>query len=440
MGCYVCAAESKELRAWLDDLLRAKRSVCKRKRGSFFSCKNHPPTPMTNVSQILPSGFTEISAEQILHTCNRGPKIVYLSVLVLIITGFASLFFIKVDVSVQAQGILKTVGERVYPKASGSGYIQYLNPLLKEYAQVTAGDTLIIIERGVWTEQWRNAKQRENELNHLLADLELLTALPRKEYGAMYDEISNLHTASYRQNHQLFRSRYQSGVQHFVSVQKNYERDKLLFDRNVLALADFEQTQYEYDKALLGLSLMYSEQLSQWCMEQQKYRDEQIDIRSKITQLLLQQQELTLLAPVTGTIQQLPGLQIGNYVAEGETLMEISPDGALLAECYLMPRDIGLMRVGQQALLRIDAFNYNEWGMVEAQVTDIAQDIFLFDNQPFFKVICTPEKTFLSLKNGYTGRLKKGMTFSVSFMVTRRTLFQWLYDKMDKWLNPNIAT
>jgi HlyD family secretion protein len=33
--------------------------------------------------------------------------------------------------------------------------------------------------------------------------------------------------------------------------------------------------------------------------------------------------------------------------------------------------------------------------------------------------------------------IKKGMTVQVRFLVTRRTLFQLLFDKADDWLNPN---
>ncbi|MCL2502112.1 MAG: HlyD family efflux transporter periplasmic adaptor subunit [Bacteroidales bacterium] len=395
---------------------------------------------MMNVPKILPSGFTEVSAEQILHTYNRSPKVIYLSVLILIITGLTSLFFVKVDVSIRAQGVIKTMGERVYPKASGSGYLQYLNPLLKENAAIKAGDTLIVIGREEWNEQLMNAAHRENELNGLLADLAILIGLPHKEYGEAYNEVPVFHTDVYRQNHQLFRYRHQSHVQHFLAVQKNYERDKRLFEQQVIAPADFERTLHEYDKAVLGLSTLYGEQMNQWRQEQQKYRNERIDIQSSIVQLTIQKQELTVLAPVSGSVQQLPGLKVGNYVTQGEILMEISPDGAFHAECYVSPRDIGLIRIGQQALLQIDAFNYNEWGMLQAQVSDIAHDVVLLDGQPFFKVFCTPQRTCLSLKNGYTGQLKKGMTFSVRFKLTRRTLFQWLYDKADHWLNPNMTT
>ena len=78
--------------------------------------------------KVLPSDFTEVSVEHILHRYNRSPKVIYLSVLVLLVIGFVSLFFIQVDVSVKAQGMLKTPGEWVYPKASGTGYVQYVNP------------------------------------------------------------------------------------------------------------------------------------------------------------------------------------------------------------------------------------------------------------------------------------------------------------------------
>jgi len=390
--------------------------------------------------KILPSGFLEVSVEQIIHHYNRNPKVIYLSVLILIVIGFVSLFFIKVDISVMAHGVLKAPGERIYPKASGSGYVQYINPLIKENVLVTAGDTLIIIGRDAWDEQLLNATQRIDELKRLLADLNELTSLSSKDIGDVYHEITTFQTALFRQNYQLFCRRYQNSVEQYLAMQKDYERNKLLYDKQVIASADFEQITYQYNKAVSELSTLYNEQMNFWRQEEQRYRDEQVDIQSKITQLTLQKQELTVISPVTGTIQQLAGLKVGSYITEGEVLMEISPEGALYAECWVTPRDIGLIRLGQQTVLQIDAFNYNEWGMLKAQVIDIGNDVVFLEGQPFFKVFCMPEKVYMKLKNGYIGTIKKGMTFTIRFMVTRRTLFQWLYDKMDHWLNPNIGS
>jgi HlyD family secretion protein len=424
----------EELRLMLDDQLGLK-GLCGEDTVVPFLQNN-----MMKTEKILPSPFAEVSVEHILHHYNRKPKVIYLCVLVLVVGSFGSLFFIKVDISVQAQGIIKTPSERVYPKASGSGYIQYVHPKLQENVRVMAGDTLIVIGRDVWDEQLRSITFRKVELNRLLSDLNLLTNLPYKEIGEVYERTYTFQTALYRQNYQLFYHRFQNTMEHYFAVQKSYGRNKLLFERQVIALADFEQIAQEYDNAVSGFSTLYNEQMNQWRQEQQKYRDEINDLTSRLIQLTLQKQELTITAPVTGSVQQLQGLKIGNYISEGEVLMEISPEGTLYAECWIGPHNIGFIHNGQQAVIQIDALNYNEWGMLQASVTDMASDVVFLDGRPFFKVYCKPQKEYLLLKNGYTGKIIKGMTLNVRFMVTRRTLFQWIYDKMDNWLNPNIVT
>jgi HlyD family secretion protein len=51
-------------------------------------------------------------------------------------------------------------------------------------------------------------------------------------------------------------------------------------------------------------------------------------------------------------------------------------------------------------------------------------------------VKCVLDQDHLALKNGFQGRLKKGMTLQARFFVTERSLFQLLYDDVNDWLNP----
>jgi HlyD family secretion protein len=120
-----------------------------------------------------------------------------------------------------------------------------------------------------------------------------------------------------------------------------------------------------------------------------------------------------------------------------ETICSISPSGTLVAECYLSATDIGLIKAGQQARFQIDAFDYNYFGVVTGRVQHIDNDYTVVDNKPVFKVRCRFDHTALHLKNGYTGELKKGLTFQCRFMVARRSLWQLLWDKIDDWLNPS---
>ena len=120
-----------------------------------------------------------------------------------------------------------------------------------------------------------------------------------------------------------------------------------------------------------------------------------------------------------------------------EILGTISPDDSLvIAECYVSPQNIGLIKAGQTVLFRIDAFNYNEWGMIKGTVADIAHDFIVINNQPVFKVKCILNQRKLKLKNGYTVSLTKGLSLHSEFIIARRSLYQLIYDKADDWLNP----
>ncbi|MBE7179226.1 MAG: HlyD family efflux transporter periplasmic adaptor subunit, partial [Mucilaginibacter polytrichastri] len=147
----------------------------------------------------------------------------------------------------------------------------------------------------------------------------------------------------------------------------------------------------------------------------------------------------TIKAPLSGTVQDFKGVEPGGFVAANELIAEISPDAGLVAEMYVLPKDIGLLRKGTPTRFQVDAYNYNEWGMVTGKITSISTDSYTQEGQPYFKVRCKLDQNSLQLKNGHKGSLKKGMTVQARFFIARRTLFQLLYDKTDDWLNPNHA-
>jgi hypothetical protein len=89
--------------------------------------------------------------------------------------------------------------------------------------------------------------------------------------------------------------------------------------------------------------------------------------------------------------------------------------------------------------LKVSSFNYNEWGTIDGKVMDISSDFFAdnLSGAAYYKVKCRMEKDFLVHKKGMKGNLKKGMTVSAHFQITRRSLFDLLYQKMDDWVNPS---
>ena len=73
---------------------------------------------------------------------------------------------------------------------------------------------------------------------------------------------------------------------------------------------------------------------------------------------------------------------------------------------------------------------------VKGKVIDIDRNITIQGEQAFFKVRCALNSIEMKLQSGYKTKVSKGMTLTSRYIITRRSLFDLLFDKMDDWLNP----
>ena len=88
--------------------------------------------------------------------------------------------------------------------------------------------------------------------------------------------------------------------------------------------------------------------------------------------------------------------------------------------------------------IQIESFNYNEWGTISGKVKEISSDFLINETgNTYYKIKCEIDKDYLTLKNGRKGFIKKGMTAIVHFIITKQSLFNLLYQKMDNWINPS---
>ncbi len=87
------------------------------------------------------------------------------------------------------------------------------------------------------------------------------------------------------------------------------------------------------------------------------------------------QQQLTITAPVTGAVQELAIHTVGGVVSAGEELLKIVPERATIeVEALLQNKDIGFIREGQLAEVKVDTFNFTKYGLIDARVLNISND------------------------------------------------------------------
>jgi hemolysin D len=84
---------------------------------------------------------------------------------------------------------------------------------------------------------------------------------------------------------------------------------------------------------------------------------------------------LKLLAPVNGSVHQLDVHTVGGVVAAATPLMQIVPENTQVEiEAFLENKDVGFVQEGQNAEVKIDAFEYTKYGTIAGKVLHVSRD------------------------------------------------------------------
>ena len=83
-----------------------------------------------------------------------------------------------------------------------------------------------------------------------------------------------------------------------------------------------------------------------------------------------------LRAPIDGVVEHLSIHTLGGVVTPAQHLMTIVPDGRkLIIEAQLANRDIGFVRAGQPAKIKIETFNFTRYGLLDGHVVSVSRDV-----------------------------------------------------------------
>lgn len=354
-------------------------------------------------------------------------KNIYFVVVIAIILVLALLPIIKIDISSQSRGIIKSYKENVPLATIVSGKIDWLK--LKNNQTVTKGDTLIKIAT--------QALETDKEIQDTLSNA---TSIILQDITSVLNGKTNqLRTSIVREDYFKYATR-RSELQSKVSqAQINFNRNKILFDKGVIAKMEYEKYLFELRFANEAIASYDKNQKSNWENQKRELQDKIKNLKGAIQKINIESNNYYLLAPESGTIENFNGLQVGSFLNASQPIATISPDDNLIVESTVSPNDIGLIKQNQEVKFQIDAFNYNQWGLLTGKVVEIDKNITLKDNQAYFRVKCLLNTKTLTLKSGYKTNVTKGMTLTTRYIITQRSLFDLLFDKVDDWLNPKIS-
>ncbi len=139
---------------------------------------------------------------------------------------------------------------------------------------------------------------------------------------------------------------------------------------------------------------------------------------------------LTFRAPMRGVVKDVAVTTIGGVIPPGGQMMTIVPiDDQLLIEARISPRDIAFIHPGQNALVKISAYDYAIFGGMQGEVVTISPNTVRDEVRPeqvYYRVFIQTESDHLTNANGTQFPIVPGMIATVDIRTGEKTVWQYL--------------
>ncbi|WP_166921618.1 HlyD family secretion protein [Flavobacterium poyangense] len=374
--------------------------------------------------EIFPEEILNNTVESHIAKHNKKTSRLFVITFLALLIAFVSLPFIHIDIYTTSRGTIIPQEKKLTLYSPISGKISFFN--VEENKKIKKGDTLLIIDHNILKERENLNTIQSSENSVYLNDLRNLI---RRNYGQVQSDQYKKELLKHQQE------LYNLDIV-VKNTQTDFDRKEHLYKKEVISKSEFEKAQLELDKIKNDrINVIKQAELS-WQKEYTQLSQDNKSIHSKQKQLKEEENNYIIIAPIDGELINMQGFHKGSVIATGNPIVEISPDKNIIVETYVNPSEIGYLKEGGDAIYQIDAFNSNQWGFAKGQIFEISKDVLIVNDAPYYKIKSNLSTDSLTLKNGAKGNLKKGMSLTSRFFLTKRTAFQLLFDKVEDWFNP----
>ncbi|MCU0801851.1 MAG: HlyD family type I secretion periplasmic adaptor subunit [Rhodobacteraceae bacterium] len=172
--------------------------------------------------------------------------------------------------------------------------------------------------------------------------------------------------------------------------------------------------------------------------EYSEVQAELASLRQRLKQGEDQLRRTQLTAPLRGVVNKVSVTTIGGVVRPGEEIMQIIPlDDELYIEAKVSPTDIASVLVGQDATVKLSAYDYTIYGTLKAKVHFVSADTFVddraraADGNPHYKVTLSVDTAGLTERQRNL-QIRPGMQATVELQTGSKTILSYLVKPLYK--------
>jgi adhesin transport system membrane fusion protein len=200
---------------------------------------------------------------------------------------------------------------------------------------------------------------------------------------------------------------------------------------------------------LLRLKRQQSELMGQRAERQNRYLTDANNELTRVASDLSQTKEnasaredaflrTTIRSPMKGVVKNVQITTVGGVVQAGQPILEIVPtEDEMLVEAYVKPSEVAFLKVGQAAVVKLTAYDFNKYGGLEGVLEHLSPDTLRDEKQKkpgnpveleegFYRIIVRVKEP-TDLRKGLRLIPSPGMTASVEIRTGYKTVLEYIF-------------
>ncbi len=296
-----------------------------------------------------------------------------------------------------------------------SGQLLSENELQKEILK-----QLIRDKREAYPEKWRQLDAEQISLARSIAEQEKAITNEEQIVMLQHEKLARLSELS-KQKHVS-----RSDVD-LVKMESLGQENTLKKTRLSLLSSKRQLEKIKHEKTLILLE--YQQQMAELAKSLSELRKQNLQLYSE--------RERQVMSPITGTISVVYS-HAGQEVMSQQPLVAIMPEDTSFEAQLLVPsRSIGFIEAGQKIILRIEAFPYQKFGMLNAQINEVSASVLLPEesetavdiHEPYFRVNAVlAEQSIEAFGKQFI--LRPGMQIKADIVLDKRSLMEWILEPL----------
>jgi len=140
-----------------------------------------------------------------------------------------------------------------------------------------------------------------------------------------------------------------------------------------------------------------------------------------------------LTSPATGIVQQLQVHTIGAVLRPADPILVVVPDGStLVVDAMVLNRDAGFVREGQDVRVKLEAFPFTRYGIVEGTLTFMSRDAIQDENLGLVFPARVELSQFAINVDGRATPLTAGLAATAEIKTGRRRIIEYLLSPLQR--------